>query len=274
MVMDGDDLATGIALTPDGDLVIAGRTRVADGDDDIWVRKASATDGAEIWTSTWTGDGDGTFSTDRSGAVAVGPDGHVWVSAREHIDFDTQEATLLHFDAAGAFVAMFQPQAADTAHQHDPVDVVVSADAVYFAFAKYAFPYRAWVYKLATDGSEQWVKTEGDLQDVGPDDGPLGADWGVTGIGLDQAGNLGIAGSFTNEEVGQGINWGEAWVAKLDGAGDYVCRSRYAADDGAQIPPSLSIDGASAGPGGFGLTGIETSGQGNSTKRWTGYFRP
>src|SRR5690606_24069913 len=100
-VMDGDDIGSGIAVTPDGDLVVVGRVRVGDGDDDVWVRKADPSDGSEIWTMTWTGVGDGMFSTDRVGAVSVAPDGSVWVGAREHIAFDTQDATLLHFDADG-----------------------------------------------------------------------------------------------------------------------------------------------------------------------------
>src|SRR5690606_28359528 len=111
VVVDGDDRGSGIVLTPDGELVIVGRVRVGDGGDDVWVRKASTSDGAELWTTTWSGTGDGMFSTDRAGQVAVADDGSIWVAAREHVAFDTQEATLLHFDADGNFVALHQPQA-------------------------------------------------------------------------------------------------------------------------------------------------------------------
>ncbi|HLT36051.1 MAG TPA: hypothetical protein VK034_07190, partial [Enhygromyxa sp.] len=270
-VGDGDDLGSGIALTPDGDLVLAGRIRVGDGDDDVWVRKVT-TEGTVIWTSTWSGTGDNSFSTDRSGSVAVGSDGSVWVTAREHVDFDTQEATLLHFDEDGNFVALHQPQAGGS-HQHDPIDVLVDGDSVYFAFAKSAFPYRGWLYKLDTDGTEQWLKTEADWVLIDGED-MIGEDWTIRGLGLDGNGNLGVAGVFINEEQGEGIDWGEAWVAKLDGAGEIICRGRHAVDDGNVIPPSLSIDGAGFGAGGFGLTGIETAGQGNATKLWTARFNP
>ncbi len=265
-VMDGDDRATGIAPTPDGDLVVVGRVRVGDGDDDVWVRKAAAADGGELWSTTWSGTGDGMFSTDRSGQVAVASSGDIWVGAREHIDFDSQDATLLHFDADGNLVASYQPQGGGN-QQQDPIDVAVSGDAVYFAFAKFGFPYRGWLYKLGFDGSEQWSKTEADWVTIGED-------WIVRGIGLDDAGALGVAGVYRNEEEGEGIDWGEAWVAKLDGDGNVVCRSSHMVDDGNLIPPSLSIDGAGFSGGGFGLTGIETAGQGNATMLWTGFFAP
>lgn len=267
MVADGDDLATGIALTPDGDLVIVGRTRVGEGNDDVWIRKASATDGAEIWTETWTGEGDGTFSTDRGGPVAVAADGSIWATAREHVDFDTQEATLLHLAGDGTFTALYQPQAGGE-QQHDPIDVAVDGDAVYFAFGKGGFPYRGWLYKFGFDGSEQWVKTEADWLTIGED-------WAVAGIDVDAEGNLGVAGVFTNEEAGEGITWGEAWVAKLDGAGEFVCRSSHMVNEGDPIvPPSLSIDSAGFSSAGFGLTGVLTASQGNATELWVGSFRP
>ena len=272
-VAGADDLGTGIALTSDGDVIVAGRTRVGDGDDDVQVRRLAAADGAEVWATTWSGTGDGNFSTDRSGAVAVAADGSVWVAAREHIDFDSQDATLLHFASNGDFVDAFQPQAGgDT--QQDPIDVITDGDAVYFAFEKSQFPYRGWLYKLGTDGSEQWVKTEAEWPMLPGGDEPLGSDWIVRGLGVDGDGHVGLAGVFTNEDAGDGISWGEAWVAKLDGAGATVCYGTHAVDDGNVIPPSLSLDGGGFSAGGFAVTGIETAGQGNATKLWTGFFAP
>jgi len=263
----GDDRGTGIAVAPDGDLLISGRVRVADGDDDVWVRKARAEDGNETWTSTWSGDGDGMFSTDRSGSVAVASDGSVWVAAREHVAFDTQDATLLAFATNGDLIAAYQPRAGGPAHQHDPIDVAVHGDAVYFAMQKSSgFPYNGWLYKFDFDGSEQWLKTETDWLTVG-------RVWAVRGIAVDADGTLGVAGTFTNEEVGQGVTWTEAWVAQLDQAGDIVCRNAHVVEDGATFPPSLSIDGASFGAGGFGLSGILSAAQGNTHQLWTAAFK-
>jgi cysteine-rich repeat protein len=267
MFMEGDDRATGIAPAEDGDsLVVSGRTRVADGDDDVWVSKIASSDGAEIWASTWSGTGDGMFSTDRSGAVAVDDSGEVWVAAREHVDFETQEATVLHFGADGSFMDMIQPLADGGAHQHDPIDIAAAGGAIYFAAEKTDFPYRGWLYKLGTDGSEEWLKTEADWVTIGED-------WAVRGIGLDQNGNLNVGGVFSNEEPGEGISWGEAWMARLDPAGEYLCRTSHMEDDGAVIPPSLGIDSAGAGASGAtGMTGVLSAGQGSDQWLWVGYF--
>ena len=265
MMDPGDDRGTGIDIAPDGDIVIVGRVRVGDGDDDIWVRKAANSDGVEAWTSTWSDVGDENFSTDRGGPVSVADDGTIWVAARGHIDFDTQEATLLEFDDAGNFVSATKPQPGLNQTQ-DLIDVVADGDDVYFAFGKSDFPYRGWLYKYSS-GAEAWSKTEQDWITIGED-------WAIAGIGIDGAGNLGVAGTYTNEEEGQNLDWGEAWTAKLDGAGDIICRSSYRIDDGMIIPPSLNIDGAGFSASGFGLTGIETAGQGNATKLWTGFFLP
>jgi cysteine-rich repeat protein len=273
MVMDGDDFATDIDVASTGELVIVGRTRVADGDDDVWVRKADAADGTEIWTSTWTGMGDGMFSTDRSGQVSVADDGTVWASAREHVDFDSQEATILQFDADGNFVSLIQPQPAGN-HSHNPVDIQAAADGtIYFAMDKSDFPYHGWLYKLMPDGTEVWVKTEADWL-IQADMMELGSDWSVRGLGVDADGNLGVGGSFGNEEEGQGITWNEAWTAKLDAAGEYICRSHLKVDDGASLPPSLGIYTSGYTSTGFGLLGVQTSNQGNMTKAWAGFFMP
>jgi cysteine-rich repeat protein len=273
MVMDGDEFASDIEVTPDGDLVILGRTRVGDGDDDVWLRKADAGDGAEIWTSLWSGTGDGMFSTDRSGPVAVSDDGTIWAGAREHVDFDSQEATILQFDAAGNFVELIQPQPAGD-HQHDPVDIVAADGSIYFAMQKNQFPYRGWLYKLAPDGTEEWVKTEQDWIIVVDDDTMIGEDWAIRGMGIDADGNLGVGGSYANEDMAQGLTWVEAWVAKVDGAGEIICRGNHRLPDESGLPPTLSIYTADYDSAGFSLLGVHTSAQGNTTKAWTGHFMP
>jgi cysteine-rich repeat protein len=271
-VMDGDDFATDIEVTPDGDLVIIGRTRVGDGDDDVWLRKAESSGGGEIWTSTWSGMGDGMFSTDRSGNVSVADDGTIWAAAREHVDFDSQEATILQFDADGNFVDLIQPQPAGD-HSHDPVDILATGGSIYFAMEKNGFPYRGWLYKLAPDGTEEWVKTEQDWP-ILKDDEPVGEDWAIEGLGVDADGNLGVGGDFGNEEAEQGLVWSEAWTAKLDGTGGIVCQSTHQVGEEAGLPPTLNIYTATYGTAGFGLLGVETSAQGNMTQAWTGFFLP
>ena len=50
-----DDVAGGIALAPDGDVVVAGHSYDVAKDSDVWVRKLQADSGDEAWTTTWTG---------------------------------------------------------------------------------------------------------------------------------------------------------------------------------------------------------------------------
>lgn len=267
--MLGDDIGSGIALTPEGDVVVVGRSRVAEGDDDVWVSKRSADDGSEIWASTWTGMGDGMFSTDRSSAVVVTSDGAIWVGAREHVDFDTQEATLIKFDADGAELDSWQPQASDTAHQHESYLLASDGTNVYWLLAKYSFPYRHWLYKLDGSGTEQWTKVETDwlLESL-----ENGEDWQIDGLDMGPNGNLIVAGEFANGDPAEGLDWGEAWVAQLDADGNVVCRGNHMVDDGDIIPPSLDIFSGGGSTAGVAVTGQLLDTPDNSI--WTGFFRP
>jgi cysteine-rich repeat protein len=267
--MLGDDVGTGIALTPEGDVVVVGRTRVGDGDDDVWVSKRSADDGSEIWAATWGGMGDGMFSTDRSSAVTVTSDGAIWVGAREHVDFDTQEATLVKFDADGMELDSWQPQAGDTAHQHESYLLASDGTNVYWLIAKYSFPYRHWLYKLDGSGTEQWSKVESDwLLDTLEN----AEDWQIDGLDIGPNGNLIVGGEMANGDPAEGLDWGEAWVAQLDGSGNVVCRNHLMVDDGDIIPPSLDIFAAGGSAAGIAVTGVLNDTPDSST--WTGFFRP
>ena len=269
--MGEDDVATGIDIDADGELIISGEIRAGDGDNDVWLRRASTVDGTEIWTTTWSGAGDGSFSIDVAGSVSAASDGTYWVAAREYFDFETQYATLLHFAADGAIVDAFQPQASG-AQTHSAIDVLATDDGVYFIMWDGDFPFESWLYKFDTNGAEQWVITHEDWFMLG---GEIGSDWRPIGLGLDGAGNIGVGGAVDNEEAGEGIDWTEAFVAKLNPAdGSPVCIGRHQVDDGNFIPPSLGVDGAHFSDGGFGVTAIETAGQGNATKMWTGHFLP
>ncbi len=259
----GDDVGTGITLAPDGDLVVVGRTRVGDGDDDVWVSKRSVDDGSETWTTLWGGMGDGMFSTDRASSVVTTSDGAVWVGAREHVNFDTQEATLIKFDEAGTLLDSWQPQAG-TGHQHESYGLASDGTNVYYLIVKFQFPYRSWLSKLDGNGVELWNKTEADwvLE---------GQDWQIDGLDVDADGNLLIGGEFTNEEEGEGLTWGEAWVARLDGEGNFICRSSHMVDDGDILPPSLDVFASGGSSGGIALTGRISDTPDDSL--WTGFFR-
>ncbi|MFV8752128.1 hypothetical protein ACNOYE_16395 [Nannocystaceae bacterium ST9] len=263
-----DDVGTGIAIAPDGEIVVVGRTRVGDGDDDVWVSKRSADDGSETWTTLWGGVGDGSFSTDRAASVVVTDDGAVWVGAREHVDFDTQEATLIKFDATGTEVDSWQPQAGGT-HQHESYQLATDGTNVYHLIVKFDFPYRSWLYKLDGSGAEQWSKTEADWLVEAIENGE---DWQIDGLDVDDQGNLLVGGEFANGIPDEGLDWGESWVAKLDGEGAFLCRGNFMVDDGDIVPPTLDVFSAGASSGGFAVTGRVTDTPDDSL--WLGFFRP
>src|SRR5690606_15859114 len=93
------DVASGMAVTPAGNPVVAGHMRVADGDSDLWIAELSSDDGSVVWTSGWSGEvADNGFSLDRGGPITVAPDGTIWATAVEYVAFDTFDAHLLSFD--------------------------------------------------------------------------------------------------------------------------------------------------------------------------------
>ena len=270
LVAETDDVGTGITVTPDGDVVVVGEMYMDEADIDVWVSKRSAADGLEIWSSTWSGSGDGS-SSDRGGDVAVAGNGDIWVGAREHIAFDTHDATLLHFDGDGNLLDSFQPLAGDS-HVHDAVGVAVDDSGVYFAVEKEQFPLRTWLYRLDFDGAEQWVITEVELAELGGEE-PIGDEWAIRGMAINSAGELAVGGVFQWGDAAEAIDWGEAWVARMDSDGNFLCRGRHQVLDDAFIPPSVGVGGVgSNAAGNFGASGTLNAGQGQQKWIWTGYF--
>ena len=90
-----------VDVTPEGDAVVVAQIEVADGDDDVWVGKYSGVDGAQLWTTTYSGPLQGGFSTDSAGRVVVADDGTIFVGARVRNSFDQQPVVLLRFAADG-----------------------------------------------------------------------------------------------------------------------------------------------------------------------------
>ncbi|WP_346016987.1 hypothetical protein [Pseudenhygromyxa sp. WMMC2535] len=265
--LGSDDRATALATTPTGDAVVVGNLRVGENDDDVWVRRFDAADGEAIWDATWSGVGDGTWSIDRAGAVGIANDGTVWVGGRRHDDYDSHEAVLLHFDAEGVLLDEIQPRPSGD-HIHDPVALAVDSNgSLYFAIESQGAVFHSWLYRLDASGAELWVKTEADWA-------THGSRWRTRGVELSAAGGIAVAGSFDNEDEFEALEWGEAWVARLDAAGNFVCRGTHMVDDGAIIPPSLLTTAVGVGAGGaIGLGARLEAGQGSQAWLWLAYFR-
>ncbi|MCA9653978.1 MAG: hypothetical protein KC501_28915 [Myxococcales bacterium] len=264
-----DDIGVDAALTPDGDVVVAGRLRVGDGDDDLWLSRRAGADGSEVWATTWSGVGDGTFSTDRVGDLDVGPDGNVWVTVREHVAFDTQDVVLLGYDANGNQTVSFSPLADGLSHTDDPVGVAAYEGGAYFGAVRSSAVavYLAWLFEVDASGAELWSIDQDQWL------GTIGDEYVLRSVDARPDGTVMLGGDFRREAMKSDHEWREAWVMQLDPAGDEVCRGGHMEDDGAPYPPVLYVySGGAASSGGLALSGRVYEGAGIDSWLWSGYF--
>ena len=267
-----DDTATGLAIAPDGDLVVSGRVRAGDGDTDAWLRKMTAADGTEVWTTTYSGQPNNNFSVDVGGPVTVGDDGTIYMLMAEYVDFETRQATLLAYDADGTDPPLwtFAPSLPGTgqAKQHNPLEVAATDDGgVLMAFTRNVGGDAVFhVYKLDGAGAEQWSLDSTWLADR------MGSDYELRGLGV-HAGGLVLEGRYVNDFESFESAWGEVWLVRMDNGGNETCRVTYQATARSLLPPSLGPRGAAVGPNdGVFITG-ERGLEGESAI-WVGRFRP
>lgn len=269
MFMGEDDLGIDTSFMPNGDLVVVGRLRVGDGDDDLWLSRRSAADGSEIWATTWSGMGDGTFSTDRISEVDVGPDGNIWVAVREHVAFDTQEAVLLGFDGDGNLTTTYAPLVDGLDHEDNPIGLAAYEGGAYFAVwrSSAVATYLAWMYKVDAAGAEQWSITQDDWAST------AGEDYRLRSLEARPDGTIMLGGDFLMGGGPSDHEWREAWIAQLDPGGAEICRGGHMEDDGAAFAPVLFVySGGAAASGGMALSGRADEGAGVDSWLWTGYF--
>lgn len=264
-----DDVADGLALAPDGDLVLVGHVGDVDKDDDVWVRKLAPDDGAEVWTTTWSGAGNGEYSNDKGGRVAVAADGTVYVGAREYVEFDTSEAVLLKFGKdGGPAQKVFSPLSDGGVHSHGPGWVAVDgAGAVLFSAVRLvgAVP-NFWLYKLDADLAVEWEKQLADFEDTGDK-------WAHAGARFDAAGGIVVAGQARTKDKMAQLTWFDVWTARLDPAGTKLCQIHYTPATVDLVPPSLyALDVALAADGTALLGGQQI--ENGEQQLWVGLFRP
>jgi cysteine-rich repeat protein len=263
------DSAAGIALAPDGDVVVSGEVVDVPGGGDVWVRKLAAVDGAEVWTTGWSGAGNGMYSNDDAGRLAVGADGSVYVGAREYVDFNIGEAVLLKFAGDGGPVEwVFSPLADGSVHNHGPGWVAVdeAGEVLYTAVRLTGAVPNFWVYKLDADGAVLWQRSLADYEDEGDQ-------WSLDGAGFDGAGRVVLAGGLRLKDKQAQLEWREAWVARLDDDGVVRCRVRHRAPSPDLLPPSVvAYDLAVGADATAYLAGsLVVAGEPLS---WVGFFRP
>lgn len=222
-VDNAEDFAFGVVVDGSGAPVVSGQVRAGDGDDDVWVGGFDADNGDPTWSSTWSGQRSGSFSTDDGGPMAIGGDGTVYVFAREYVDFQTNVATLLAFDGMGGDAAIVFSTNFGTGGQNQvPADVAVEDDgSVLVAYTReQASSNEYYLLRLdPSDGSEVWslddsmVAAASTVRDAE----------GFAIVGADPLEGGGVAVMGTLVRSGDDAAWSETWVARFDDANALQC---------------------------------------------------
>ena len=263
---DGDNAPGDIALAPDGSLIAVGSIRAGDKDSDIWVRKIADSDGAAIWTSSYSGvtDGNG-FSIDAGSQVAVAGDGGIYVGGVEGVDFETKEAVILRYGDDGSEQWSVQPKANGNAHFHTVAGIAGGPDGEgYFVIAQSGNVWSFWLDRISSAGDAEWELDQDDFVYAPTDN------WLVSGLAIADDQTLTVGGRLSNEEVGQAISWSEAWIANvsLDGVGQ--CIAAHTWTNTHIIPASTYGYGLAEGPNGAVMVGEVIDGPENHL--WVGGF--
>lgn len=266
----GEDAPTGLALAPDDSVVVVGTVRDVDNDDDVWVRKLSAANGKEIWTSTWSGAGNGEFSVDKGGRVAVAPDGTIYASAQEYVDYKTNEAVLLKFSPQGGDPEwVFSPLADGQTHLHLPGWVSVDErGAVLFTATRTQNVVPAfWLYKLDADQKVLWSFDREPFIDE-----EAGDNWSLGSAAFGPGGGVTVTGYYRAKDKMASLAWFRIWTARLNPAGEKRCQVEYTAPGSDLVPPSVYSFALAVGGDDTAVASGELIVEGES-QLWTGLFR-
>lgn len=264
-----DERASGIAVGPDGQPVVAGQVRTGDGDDDVWLRKLDAGGGMEVWTQTYSGVGAGGFSTDDGGPVAIGADGSIFVLARIYEDFSTQRGALLRFGPDGGPPQwVFQPDIAGAEQTFTLGSMAVGEDGqpVMSVLRPSGASTAFWIHKVDAAGQPVWSRERADFEVPA-----AGTDWVVEGL-ADSGEELLVQGRYVNDQRLGGSAWWETWVARLRPDGSTRCQVQQQAEFRGLLSPSLRGYAVTAGSDGSAIvTGEQLSD--DEAGLWLGSFR-
>ena len=264
----GGDFGSSIAATASGDAIAVGQIRNAMNDADVWIGQLASADGELVWTTTWTGELSDGYSVDAPGPVALGPDGTIHVLAREFVNTDITEVTLLKFAADGGKpLWKASPLADGSEHKHNYGALAVGPDGESVAgiIREGAGP-TFWVFRFGPDGGDPtWSRTRDDFVTVGED-------WFLSGLGIYPDGNIVVGGNWVDEVSQADAAWYEVWSARLDPQGEKRCQVSARAPGQDLVPPSVTASNIVAGADGVALAAGELV-EGNESSVWTGRFR-
>lgn len=272
-VDNAEDVAFGVAVDASGAPIVSGQVRAGDGDDDVWLGSFDADTGEPTWSSTWSGEGSGTFSTDDGGPLAIGDDGTVYVFAREYVDFQANVATLLAFDGMGGDATVVYRTDFGVGQQNQiPQDVAVEDDgSVLVTFTRIlASSNEFYLLRVdPSDGSEQWSLEATQVAESSTVEDAEG--FAIMGADPLEGGGVAVMGTLVRS--GDDAEWNETWVARYDDADALVCMFVRESPQLSFIPGSLFGRVVSTGAAGRAVVGALQFEDG-AQSLWVGAFRP
>ena len=261
-----EDEAFGIAVGGDGHPVISGQIRVADGDDDIWVRKLDGGTGEELWTETWSGVGNALYSIDNGGPVAIADDGSVYVLGQEYVDFQILLVVLMRFAAdGGAPEWVYSPMLEGGTQEYEPLDLGVDDEGdVLLTFRRISGVVNTFVVqKIDAMQNVQWTVDDSAFASADGDD------WSIVGADPTATDEVVVAGQVTVD--GDEASWFETWISRLDGDGAPICQVRQRGPQESLLPSSLRPRAVASASDGAPLLGAQLSEEGGESL-WIGRF--
>lgn len=262
-----------IALAPDGGVIVSGQSRAGDGDDDVYVARLDPDTGDEVWTSTWSGELAGGFSTDNGGPLAVGPAGEVYVFAHEYVNFESRLATLVRFGPdGGEAVSEYTPIVEGGQQNYLPLDVSTNAQGdVLITFVRLLAAGNGY-YVARLDGGaepEAWRIDTTPIVEAIADRGTSDHLFTAADFGADDS--VVVSGSL--ERSAKGAAFVEPWVARLQGDATVRCQYVQPSPQLSLVPGSLAARALAVSEDDSALIAAQQIEDGVQAL-WVGSFRP
>jgi hypothetical protein len=241
--------AGAVAVAPDGDLVVVGRSTQAGGTyDDAWVAGYAADDGSQLWS--WTRDDNGL--NDWLSGVAVDAESNAYLAGSAFSGTYNGDALVLKVDLVAldqgtdlAAATVWEHTNANPAGERDGAQGVVvdetgSTTVVGLESPEGPTPFgdmAIWIRKLDGDGNEVWTDTEECLVE-GVEEG---IDIAFLASGdVAATGYLTVAGSLLEPDTLRTA----IWIAAYDDAGNVLWTHTVESDVvGEQWGRGIAVDG-------------------------------
>ncbi len=269
-----EDLSFGVAVGGDGNPVIVGQVRAGEGDNDVWVSSRDARTGDELWSSTWSGEGSGGFSTDTAGPISIASDGTVFVYADEYVDFQNRLPTLLSFDAGGGpATEVYTPEIGVGGAEFTPLDLAVEAGGSLLLTSVRVLPAEN-TFQLervdAGSGEVTWSVDAQFFEDASPIKNST--DFNLVGAQPLEGGGVVVTGLL--QRSARDAGWVESWVGRLDENDAIDCVFVRENPQLSLIPGSLFGRTISAASSGRAVLAAQEVSADGAQSLWVGAFRP